>query len=222
MIGDSELEFCFEGDSVYFDSLRRLLIRIGKSKISENQKILGRDRIKIEDSSKLIRNPHSIFLITSPDCNLRCSYCFLESCNKVKSKEMMSEKVARKAIDLILVHRTQNKYFDVNIFGGEPLLNDGILKDLFQQIRTVEKKENIKINIILVTNLTLMSHKIANLIKKYDVTIEVSIDGPRDIHDRYRVFNNHRGSFNRAMAGLDILRKYVSIHKIWVRPTITR
>jgi uncharacterized protein len=66
-----------------------------------------------------------------------------------------------------------------------------------------------------------MDHETASLLGKFDVTVEVSIDGPREIHDDHRVYANGKGSFFSAMKGLDILRDNVPPHRIWVRPTIT-
>jgi len=217
-------DFTFKGDRIIFDVEKRLLLRNDPGDAcgrEENSR--GRvQAIAIKDSRELIARHRSIFLLLSSACNLRCSYCFLDACDRVADGGLMPLETALRALDPVRNAKGTDGIFTVTVFGGEPLLNKTILPALLAELRQLENDKKLKITVILVTNLTLMDWQTAALLGRYDVTVEVSMDGPGEIHDRNRRYPDGRGSFEKVMQGLDILRTYVPAHRIWVRPTITR
>lgn len=139
----------------------------------------------------------------TPECNLRCKYCFEESlhCGQMKTlKEIRSdfdsflELYFRKFLEeLIEINTSLNRRnTDITFHGGEPLL---IGEDLLEKAcRIVKSYPNTTIG--MQTNSTLITDKFIEIFKKYEIQIGTSIDGPKQIHDAYRVNTNGKGSFD--------------------------
>lgn len=136
------------------------------------------------------------FLVTE-DCNLRCTYCF-EKHNKNK----MTKEVARKGLDLLCQNALKNgdDYFSAMIFGGEPLLAPDIVEEIFKHGLELAEKNNIQFTCSMVTNATILTDKVKRILKKYrkkvNLNVQLSIDGIKEVHDKYRVTTGGKGSFD--------------------------
>lgn len=146
------------------------------------------------------------FLVTE-DCNLRCTYCF----EKHKPNHMTKE-VARKALEYLCDNaiRAGEDYFSAMLFGGEPLMNVDIVEEILEYGVALGKKKGIRFTASMVTNATIMNERIKNLFMKYkdlaDLSVQLSADGIKEIHDRYRITVGGKGSF-------DAIEKNVPIWK---------
>ncbi len=164
---------------------------------------------KLSEIRYLISNsPISImYLILTERCNLTCSYCFLsEALNNNGKLTNMDIDTARKAIDLFssLVKENSVENPEIILYGGEPLINLEVVE--FVLYYASEKIQNCKFS--LNTNGTIIQPKIANLLKKYQVEVGISIDGPENIHDKLRKSRNGSGTFDKAIRGFNILKKH--------------
>nr|VFJ99494.1 MAG: uncharacterized protein BECKH772A_GA0070896_101644 [Candidatus Kentron sp. H]VFJ99775.1 MAG: uncharacterized protein BECKH772B_GA0070898_101684 [Candidatus Kentron sp. H]VFK04113.1 MAG: uncharacterized protein BECKH772C_GA0070978_101624 [Candidatus Kentron sp. H] len=143
-------------------------------------------------------------------CNLKCKYCFIEGSisNNYKRGNMTAE-VIRSSVEFfsrITIGRKFPKIPSIVFYGGEPLINWGVMKKGLQHISYLEKHGLIApVDKILITNATLLNDDIARDLKKHRVMVSVSIDGPKELHDINRV-TSKKGSFDKVMDGLEALR----------------
>ena len=144
----------------------------------------------------------------SEDCNLACDYCYY---SRIAGK--IAGKVKR--IEFTVLEKFIKEYMQMSTGvasfawqGGEPLLA-GL--DFFEEVVRLQAKyapENTTISNAIQTNATLVTEEWAHFFKKYDFLVGVSMDGPKEIHDKRRVTHGGVGSFDRVMRGVEHLRKH--------------
>jgi uncharacterized protein len=131
----------------------------------------------------------------SQTCNLRCSYCYGDKGKFGSEGACMTKEVAEKAIRF-LVEKSKiinSQYFLITFFGGEPLLNFELIKFVIEFNKT--EYPDKEFTYTFTTNGTLFTHEIIDYIKSNNVSILISIDGDKKIHDSSRVFEDGKGSF---------------------------
>jgi uncharacterized protein len=152
-------------------------------------------------------------------CNLNCSYCFANKENYLKDgKNLMNYDTAKKAIDFLLEKRGNRTELAIIFFGGEPLLNFDIILKVMSYVREKEDQLGIKFSFGLTTNGTLLTQEKYELIKER-VGIMISIDGTKELHDKYRRTKDNRPSWDQIMSNLDDMNEYKK--KFDIRVTIT-
>jgi uncharacterized protein len=139
------------------------------------------------------------FLLTDA-CNFRCKYCFIKTRMLNENGEKMSIETARKGIDLI-ARNTQN--VKIIFYGGEPLLNKDVLK--FSVLYAREKIKEVRFSMI--TNGALIDDEMAEFIKKNEINVGVSLDGPSKINDQMRVTNGNTGTYHLIQRGISLLKE---------------
>ena len=148
----------------------------------------------------------SLILTVTEDCNLRCKYCAYSGnyvYRREHSKKYMSFEVAKKAIDYYFSQVNQGIKYNpfkkvlVTFYGGEPLLNFNLIKKCVSYINT--NYDNIDLDYSITTNGTLLSEKIIQWLLEHDFYLHISLDGPEEEHDRCRVYENGKGTFNDVM-----------------------
>lgn len=156
------------------------------------------------------------------DCNLACKYCFADEGEyRGGKRELMSYEVGKAAIDFLVKASDGRKNLEVDFFGGEPLMNLQVVKDLVLYARSLEKSFNKKFRFTLTTNGVLLKDDIYDFLNKEMSNIVLSIDGRKEVHDKMRPFRNGKGSYDF------ILPKYLDFvesrgHKdYYVRGTFT-
>ena len=136
-------------------------------------------------------------------CNFRCTYCTYGGRYKNRrthSEKKMSWQIARKAVDRYL--ERAGPEVRLSFYGGEPLLNFSLIKKI---VAYVEKKTTRKINWNMTTNGSLLNPGICDFLKERNFNITVSLDGSRDIHDRYRINTRGNGTFDKIYKNLQYL-----------------
>lgn len=135
-------------------------------------------------------------LQVTQNCNLRCSYCAYSGSynNRKHSNKRMSKAVAFRAVDFFMKHSVDVDDVTVGFYGGEPLLEFELIKDVVEYVEKEYPERNVQFN--LTTNLTLLTPEMIDFFVKNNIVILISIDGPKDIQDRNRVFVNGKGSFS--------------------------
>ncbi|MBT9132432.1 MAG: Anaerobic sulfatase-maturating enzyme [Syntrophomonadaceae bacterium] len=156
---------------------------------------------------------HTLVLHLTDNCNLRCRYCYIEgNIPKNYERRNMSAEVAEKAIDKfgqIIKARNFPKPPTIIFYGGEPLINWKTLKHCLDYVRRKQKIGFLPLRLgkLLITNGTLVTAEIAKELRRHRVSVAVSIDGPKEIHDLNRVYRNGKGSFEDTIRGFRILGK---------------
>ncbi len=166
-------------------------------------------------SEYLDRKLRMITLQVTQQCNLRCSYCIYSGnyYNRSHSNRRMSEELAKKAINFLIEHSKDVKTINIAFYGGEPLLELELIKKCISYAE--EKAEGKNLTFSITTNGTLVSDEIIEYFQKYDINLLISLDGPKDVHDRNRIFaSNGRGSFEKIFENLERIRlKYPAFYR---------
>lgn len=145
----------------------------------------------------------------SADCNLRCSYCFYIDHIKMFSKDKthrMSDKILERMIKTYM--ETDQSIYSFGWQGGEPTLM-GV--DFFKKTVKLQKKygrQGARVSNGLQTNTTLIDDEFAAFLKEYNFLVGVSLDGPEEIHDYYRVNIDGKGSHSMVLKGIEALNKH--------------
>lgn len=147
--------------------------------------------------------PNSFVIRLTGKCNLSCSYCFDKKPSSVSDR--LDVKTAGSIVDYIL--SSSSKKPVICLFGGEPLLNWKVGHFLIQSLATEAKKNQKTPFFHITTNGTLITEKIAETLARYDVTVQISIDGSKVDHDRHRKYASGLGSYEAILRGIEILRK---------------
>lgn len=153
----------------------------------------------------LSKGPSQLILGITEQCNLRCRYCAysgLYETERTHSEKRMPLSMAKNVIDWYLSFDRDE--YSIGFYGGEPLLEKDKIKKI---INYVKSKTDRKIIYSLTTNATLIDDDILNLLVDNNVRLTVSLDGPPDVHDRYRVFKDGKGSFDIIFEKLSIIKK---------------
>ncbi|MDY3738259.1 MAG: thioether cross-link-forming SCIFF peptide maturase [Peptoniphilaceae bacterium] len=138
----------------------------------------------------------ALCLNVSHTCNLSCDYCFAKG-GKYKGKEaIMSFDIAKKAIDFLIKNSGFHKNLDIDFFGGEPLLNFDVVKKTVDYCKSIEKENNKKFNFTLTTNGMLLDDDVIDYLNKNMKNIVLSLDGRKEIHDKFRTTLSNKGSYD--------------------------
>ena len=141
---------------------------------------------------------NTLVLALTENCNLRCSYCVAYKGENSKCLDM-DFSTAKTAIDLLLKNNPDSENYGIIFFGGEPLLNYNLIKEIVIYAQNLFSKYNKSVGFSITTNGTLINTKIINLFKEYNFSIQISFDGPKEIHDKNRCYANGKGSFDKIL-----------------------
>mgnify|MGYP004654692629 FL=1 len=156
------------------------------------------------------------------DCNLACQYCFAEEGEYHGRRALMSFEVGKKALDF-LVHNSGNRInLEVDFFGGEPLMNWEVVKQLVAYGRSLEEPFHKKIRFTLTTNGILLNDEIQEFLNKEMSNVVLSIDGRKEVHDRMRPFRGGQGSYDVIVPKFQKLAESRNQMNYYVRGTFTR
>lgn len=135
-------------------------------------------------------------------CNLGCKYCFAGKGEYCGPAALMSYQVGKDALDYLVKNSGNRHNLEVDFFGGEPLMNWDVVKDLVAYGRSIEKEHNKRFRFTLTTNGTLLNDDILEFANKEMSNLVLSIDGRKEVHDNMRPFRDGRSSYD------EILPKY--------------
>ena len=132
-------------------------------------------------------------------CNLNCSYCFASQGKYHGERAVMSFEVGKRALDFLIEHSGTRHNLEVDFFGGEPLMNLDVVKQLVAYARSVEGAHGKNFRFTLTTNGMLIDDDLIDFANREMSNVVLSLDGRREIHDRHRVDYAGRGSFDRIV-----------------------
>lgn len=130
------------------------------------------------------------------DCNLACKYCFAEEGEYHGRRALMSYEVGKKALDFLIANSGNRRNLEVDFFGGEPLMNWQVVKDLVAYGRAQEKIHNKNFRFTLTTNGVLLNDEVQEFVNKEMDNVVLSLDGRKEVNDKMRPFRNGKGSYD--------------------------
>jgi uncharacterized protein len=142
----------------------------------------------------------TIVLNVTNQCNLSCQYCYEFGEDKVATPEgkpkFMAWETAKSSVDYLFAESQGRKSVHITFFGGETLMNFPLLKQVVAYARTRAQELKVNIDFSLTTNATLLSPTIIEYLAENAIGVTVSMDGPKEMQDKFRVFSNGRGSYD--------------------------
>ena len=132
-------------------------------------------------------------------CNLNCSYCFASQGKYHGERAVMSYEVGKRALDFLMEHSGTRRNLEVDFFGGEPLMNFQVVKDLVAYARSVEQERGKNFRFTLTTNGVLVDDEVIDWANRECSNVVLSLDGRKEIHDRFRVDYAGKGSWEKIV-----------------------
>lgn len=164
----------------------------------------------------------ALCLHVAHDCNLACRYCFAEEGEYHGRRALMSFAVGKKALDFLVRNSGNRVNLEVDFFGGEPLMNWQVVKELVAYGRSLEEPYHKKFRFTLTTNGVLLDDAIQEFLNREMANVVLSIDGRRKVNDRMRPFRGGQGSYDRIVPKFRKLAESRGQKNYYVRGTFTR
>lgn len=155
------------------------------------------------------------------DCNLACKYCFAEEGEYHGRRAIMSYEVGKKALDFLVANSGSRVNLEVDFFGGEPLMNWQVVKDLVAYGRSLEEPNHKKFRFTLTTNGVLLNDDILEFANKEMSNIVLSIDGRKEVHDFMRPHRGGQGSYDEIVPKFKKVAESRNQMNYYVRGTFT-
>lgn len=156
------------------------------------------------------------------DCNLACRYCFAEEGEYHGRRALMSYEVGKQALDFLIASSGNRRNLEVDFFGGEPLMNWQVVKDLVKYGREQEKKFDKNFRFTLTTNGVLLNDEVMEFCNREMANVVLSIDGRKEVHDFMRPFRKGKGSYDLIIPKFQKFAESRNQEKYYVRGTFTR
>ena len=156
------------------------------------------------------------------DCNLAGKYCFAEEGEYHGRRALMSFEVGKKALDFLVANSGNRVNLEVDFFGGEPLMNWDVVKQLVAYGRSLEKPNNKKFRFTLTTNGVLLNDEVMEFVNKEMSNVVLSLDGRKEVNDRMRPFRTGKGSYDLIVPKFQKLAESRNQTNYYIRGTFTR
>lgn len=156
------------------------------------------------------------------DCNLACKYCFAEEGEYHGRRALMTTEVGKQALDFLIAHSGNRKNLEVDFFGGEPLMNWDVVKQLVAYGRAQEKKYDKHFRFTLTTNGVLLNEEVEEFVNREMDNVVLSLDGRKEVNDKMRPFRNGKGSYDLIVPKFQRLAESRHQEKYYIRGTFTR
>ena len=154
-------------------------------------------------------------------CNLNCSYCFASQGKYHGDRAVMSLEVGKRALDFLIENSTGRRNLEVDFFGGEPLMNFDVVKELVAYARKREKECGKNFRFTLTTNGVLIDDDVIDFANREMSNVVLSLDGRKEVHDRYRVDYAGKGSWEKIVPKFQKLVEARGGKNYYMRGTFT-
>ena len=154
-------------------------------------------------------------------CNLNCSYCFASQGRYHGERALMSYEVGKQALDFLVANSGSRTNLEVDFFGGEPLMNFEVVKELTAYARTLEKPYHKNFRFTLTTNGMLIDDEVIDFCNREMSNVVLSLDGRKEIHDNLRVDYAGNGSYERVVPKFQKLVAARGDRSYYMRGTFT-
>ena len=146
-----------------------------------------------KNNSKVIK---ALCLHVAHTCNLNCSYCFASQGKYQGDRALMSFEVGKQAFDFLIANSGSRKNLEVDFFGGEPMMNFEVVKELVAYARSIEKEHNKNFRFTFTTNGVLLDEEVMDFLNKEMVNVVLSLDGRKEVNDHFRKNYVGEGSYD--------------------------
>ena len=189
----------------------------------DNEELFTKDTYEnyIMDFKKRPTVVKALCLHIAHDCNLACQYCFAEEGEYHGRRALMSFEVGKKALDFLIANSGNRRNLEVDFFGGEPLMNWQVVKDLVAYGREQEKLHDKKFRFTLTTNGVLLNDEVMEFCNREMGIVVLSIDGRKEVHDKMRPFRKGAGSYDLIVPKFQQFAESRHQDKYYVRGTFT-
>ena len=156
------------------------------------------------------------------DCNLRCKYCFGATGSYEGTRGLMSEDIGKRAVDFLIAHSGERRNLEIDFFGGEPLMNFDVVKQIVAYALAQGDKHNKQFRFTITTNGLLLDDENMAYIQKHMSNVVLSLDGTKAVNDYMRIRVDGKGCYDA------VVPKYLKLANIreqdnyYVRGTFTR
>lgn len=160
-------------------------------------------------SLKFDRSRYGVFLSLTSGCNLNCTYCYQDKRKTLNSKGYLTPE----NWDILYEHFKQEiakfnvKYFIVALFGGEPMSDDAMLQKIVTDLRNLQT-DDLKVQMVMITNGTLFTEENVDFYCNNVQTIQITLDGLKDVNDKFRIYSDGRGSFDNIIKSLRLIKDH--------------
>jgi len=155
------------------------------------------------------------------DCNLRCKYCFADTGEFHGRRGMMTAEVGKKAIDFVIANSGTRKNIEIDYFGGEPLMNFEVVKEITEYAKEQEKIHDKNFRFTITTNGILLNDEIKEYVNKNMSNIVLSLDGKKETNDRMRYHVDGSGSYDKIVPKFIDIAESRNQDNYYVRGTFT-
>ncbi|MCL2703833.1 MAG: thioether cross-link-forming SCIFF peptide maturase [Defluviitaleaceae bacterium] len=179
-----------------------------------------------ENLAEHVKNSETVVkalcLLVAHGCNLKCGYCFASDITDCAGQGMMDLETGKRAIDFLIENSGNRKNLEVDFFGGEPLLNFGVIVKIVEYAREREKETAKNIRFTLTTNGLLLDDKKLDFINKEMSNIVLSLDGRKEVNDRMRKGHNGEGCYDRLVPVFQKAAESRKQNNYYIRGTFTK
>ena len=154
-------------------------------------------------------------------CNLNCSYCFASQGKYNGERALLSLETGKRALDFLIENSGTRRNLEVDFFGGEPLMNFDVVKELVKYARVREKEAGKNFRFTLTTNGVLIDDDVIEFANKEMSNVVLSLDGRKEVHDRFRVDFQGKGSFDKIVPKFQKLVEARGNKNYYMRGTFT-
>ncbi len=150
-------------------------------------------------ADKIAKKPmviKALCLHVAHSCNLACTYCFAGQGKYQGEQALMSFETGKRALDFLIEHSGSRHNLEVDFFGGEPLVNFEVVKELTAYARSIEKEHNKNFRFTLTTNGVLIDDDVIDFCNREMSNVVLSLDGRKEVNDRFRKTINDKGSYD--------------------------
>lgn len=197
---------------------------IGDVEALKEEKLLFCEDI-YEDKADVLKSKNNVVkalcLHVAHTCNLNCSYCFASQGKYHGEKALMSFDVGKAALDFLVKNSGTRRNLEVDFFGGEPLMNWQVVKDLVAYARSIEKEHNKNFRFTLTTNGMLLDDEVTEFCNREMDNVVLSLDGRREVHDHFRRDYQGRGSYDVIVPKFQDFVKKRGDKSYYIRGTYT-
>lgn len=176
---------------------------------------------RIDDTPLPPVPPHALSLAIAQKCNLGCTYCYAQQGEFGGAAKNMPAETAERAVEWLVAGAEPGARLNLSFLGGEPLVNRPVLQAATRRAAELAAQRGLAITFSITTNGTLVTEADGAFFEEFGFAVTVSLDGPRDAHDRLRMYKGGQGSFDRIMANLSPLLSRQRRMQVSARVTVT-